>query len=209
LEDYLAPLLGMSPAERAMYAHLLRHSQLEGRPGLMISARALALGVGLQLNAAKLHLFALARKGCVRVKRWRGKYAVEVFLPEEVARNLTPENWTRVAKEPGRVSRNPAKRETILRRERGRCFYCLRKLPPDKPWFDHVVPLSEGGSPAEDNVVACCERCNRWKHTRSAAYLLGKLRSAGVLTRTQVAARKRALRKLKQKWGKEKVEMAA
>ena len=209
LEDYLAPVLGMKPTERAMYAHLLRHSRLEGRRGLVVGVRALAQGVGLQDSAARLHLFALARKGCVRVKRWSKNYAVEVLLPEEVAQELTPENWTRIARKPRWVSKNVAAREAILQREQGRCFYCREKLRPGKLWFDHVVPLAEGGWPAEDNVVACCERCNRWKYTRSAGYLLDRLRREGVLTSAQAAGRKRALRKLQEKWKREREKEAA
>lgn len=197
-EDYLAPVLGLKPGERSVYMHALRHSRLEGRRGVVLATRALAQGVGLKESAARLHLFSLARKGCVRVKRYRGRNVVEVLLPEEVLRDLSPRNWTRIVRGTVRASKNPPLREAILRRERGRCFYCLEKLKKGGLWFDHVVPLARGGWPSEDNIVACCVRCNRMKGTRSAEYLLRRLRQRGVLTKAQVAARKRALAGLRE-----------
>lgn len=195
-EDYLAPVLALKPGERAVYMHALRHSRLEGRRGVVFRTRALAEGVGLKTSAARLHLFSLARKGCVRVKRYRAKNVVEVRLPDEVLRTLSPRNWTRIVRRPMRAAKNRLLREAILRRERRRCFYCLERLKRGGLWFDHVVPLAYGGWPTEDNVVACCVRCNRWKHTRPAEYLLGRLRRAGVLTRAQVNERKRALSRI-------------
>ena len=193
-EDYLAPLLALKPGERAVYMHALRHSRLEGRRGVVFSARELAQGVGLKETAARLHLFSLARKGCVRVKRYRRKSAVEVLLPEEVAQGLGPKNWTRAWRETVRTSKNLELRAAILLRERRRCFYCLKFLRKGDLWFDHIVPLSRGGWPAAENVVACCQRCNRMKSTRSPEYLLNRLRQRRVLTRAQVRERKRALK---------------
>jgi 5-methylcytosine-specific restriction endonuclease McrA len=193
-EDYLAPLLGLKPGERAVYMHALRHSRLEGRRGVVFSGRELAQGVGLKESAARLHLFALARKGCVRVKRYRRKNAVEVLLPEEVARDLGPRNLTRIWRTTVRPSKNPDLCAAILRRERRRCFYCRKFLRKGDLWFDHIVPLARGGWPAADNVVACCQRCNRMKSTRSPEYLLNRLRQSGVLSRAQVRERKRALK---------------
>jgi len=208
-EDYLAPVLGLKPGERAVYMHALRHSRLEGRRGVVFSAQDLARGVGLQDASARLHLFSLARKGCVVVNRYRRKYLIEVRLPEEVISQLSPRNWARLMRTTVRASKNPALREAILRRERGRCFYCLEKLTRSTLWFDHVVPISRGGWPSEDNVVACCERCNRWKSTRTVAYLLRRLFQAGVLTRAQMIGRKWALRRILAEWKQERAEEAA
>ena len=208
-EDYLAPVLGLKPGERAVYMHALRHSRLEDRRGVVFALPDLARGVGLKPSATRLHLYSLARKGCVVVNCPRKKYVIEVRLPEEVVRELSPRNWARLMRTTVRASKNPELREAILERERGRCFYCLERLTRSTLWFDHVVPIARGGWPSEDNVVACCERCNRWKGTRTAESLLRRLCQAGILTRAQVNGRKWALRRILAEWKRERIEDGA
>lgn len=42
-------------------------------------------------------------------------------------------------------------------------------LPPHAATIDHVIPKSEGGPDAIDNLVVCCNACNqrRSRHTAS------------------------------------------
>jgi 5-methylcytosine-specific restriction endonuclease McrA len=54
------------------------------------------------------------------------------------------------------------------------CFYCNVEMIPRKPGqtnicdlamtIDHVVPLSKGGSNKLENLVLCCNKCNRKKN---------------------------------------------
>lgn len=56
-----------------------------------------------------------------------------------------------------------ADREAALRKQRGRCKYCLCKLSLQTVTRDHVIPRSAGGSNQSHNIVAACEPCNRAK----------------------------------------------
>lgn len=137
------------------------------------------------------------------MKRWGQGNAVEVLLPVEVMRGLTlcKLNWIaqHTFERATRGSKDPAAREAILRRERGRCFYCRERLRQGRVWLDHVEPLARGGWPTDDNLVACCERCNRMKGMRPAEELLERLRQRGVVSRARVAERKRVLAALRAK----------
>jgi 5-methylcytosine-specific restriction endonuclease McrA len=168
LDDYLAPLLAMKPPERALYFHLLRHTRLAGWRVTGFRLAALSLALRLTPPSVLRNLNKLTRKGCLRRRwNWRNRLDVEVFLPREIVRRLTPRAWRARICSSRNLVRLPAVRQAILRRERGRCFYCRTSLrPPDRQhlvWFDHVIPLSHGGAPNEQNVVACCMFCNRQK----------------------------------------------
>jgi len=44
-------------------------------------------------------------------------------------------------------------------RQKGKCFYCGKKLDDDYH-VDHVVPLALGGSNGPENLVIACAYCN-------------------------------------------------
>jgi hypothetical protein len=48
----------------------------------------------------------------------------------------------------------------VWQRDRGRCVECSSK---EKLEYDHIIPLSKGGSNTERNIQLLCERCNRSK----------------------------------------------
>lgn len=52
--------------------------------------------------------------------------------------------------------------QVILRSE-DRCNYCGIELDPMEGTFDHVVPYKLGGENLIDNIVRCCNACNRSK----------------------------------------------
>jgi hypothetical protein len=55
----------------------------------------------------------------------------------------------------------------ILERDGFVCEYCGAEGETEVQWcVDHIVPLSRGGSNAEDNLVACCIPCNNSKGDR-------------------------------------------
>jgi 5-methylcytosine-specific restriction endonuclease McrA len=55
--------------------------------------------------------------------------------------------------------------------QEGRCFYCgiammlegAHKRQQNRCTLDHKTPLGRGGLDHWENVVACCDRCNRRK----------------------------------------------
>lgn len=182
VEDYLAPLLSMRPAEHVLYSHLLRRTHLEGRRRAAITFTEVGRAVGLCESAARLHLYSLQRKGCVVLENSGRQKAVEVLLPEEAIRGMGMRAWKRRVTPRVWMRANEGAREEVLRRERGRCFYC-RAAVSGRGWFDHVVPIARGGAMALHNVVACCEGCNREKRERSARVFLRELLRRGRIGR--------------------------
>jgi uncharacterized protein (DUF433 family) len=53
-------------------------------------------------------------------------------------------------------------RTNILKRQKGRCYYCGKKIVGTFH-VDHAIPLSRGGSNAPENLVAACIKCNLQK----------------------------------------------
>lgn len=51
----------------------------------------------------------------------------------------------------------------IVRRDDYRCQHCKKKLRDDEVEFDHIIPVSKGGSSEEHNLRLTCFRCNRDK----------------------------------------------
>lgn len=99
-----------------------------------------------------------------------------------------------------RPAKNPFKsarfRQTIRRREGGRCFYCQRRLPTGNWGLDHVVSRAQEGGHTADNAAACCGDCNREKGEQGAAEFLASLHGQGRLDELQLAQRMKALRVL-------------
>ncbi len=57
----------------------------------------------------------------------------------------------------------PRDRRRMVHRYRGMCAYCQ-----ERPWshWDHVVPLSRGGSESIGNLLPACDSCNPSKKAR-------------------------------------------
>jgi hypothetical protein len=54
-------------------------------------------------------------------------------------------------------------RFAVLQRDGFACHYCGRKAPEVELHVDHVIPVAEGGSSDDDNLVAACTDCNHGK----------------------------------------------
>jgi 5-methylcytosine-specific restriction endonuclease McrA len=63
-------------------------------------------------------------------------------------------------------------RRAIHARERGRCFYCLRRISPRLECLDHVVPRVRVGCNSYRNLVSACMECNSEKGERPAEEFL-------------------------------------
>ena len=201
LEDHLVPRLRLSITDRAVYSHLLRHSRLEGRARIRFSMAWLARGARLSTNPARWAVRRLIAHGALRlVERGKAGHVVEVRLPSEI-RACRP--W-RIARRAARplprgidfeldFLKTRALRHAIHVRERGRCFYCLRRLTPVIRCLDHVVPRVSFGSNSYRNLVSCCLQCNSQKRDRSAGDFLRWLYRERRLTAAELAERLRAL----------------
>ena len=58
-------------------------------------------------------------------------------------------------------------RKNILIRDRHTCQYCGNTLAASELTLDHVIPRSQGGKSAWENLVACCHHCNNRKGDRT------------------------------------------
>lgn len=203
LEDVLVPRLGLSLGERVVYAHLLRHSRLEGKTQLRFSLRQLALDTHISKKSARKAVRRLVAKGALRLleRTTTAGHLVEVRLPREA---LTAASLAGPATDPARRSRaaglehinfmlKKTLRDAIHAREGGLCFYCLIQLTPTGRCLDHVVPEARGGSNSYRNLVSCCAECNLQKGLTAADDHLRSLFRQRRLTAAELQGRLHAL----------------
>jgi len=202
IEDLLVSRLRLSSTDRAVYAHLLRHTRLEGKLRLRFSMAWLARGTRLCDGAARPAVRRLIARGALRlVECSKAGHLVEVLLPDEIhSTGLDPRRTRDQLSLPRPVytrevdfMKNKSLRRAIHARERGRCFYCLRRITSAGRCIDHVVPRILLGSNSYRNLVSCCLQCNSQKCDRSADDLLRTLYRERRLTDAELAERLRAL----------------
>jgi hypothetical protein len=207
-EDVLAPRLGLTVKERAVYCYLLRHSLVVGKLRLQFAVMALARTLGLSIGAARHAVRRLDELGTLRVlERSKTGHLVEMRLPEKI-RAVRPGKdgallTTGAAGEPPAATIETTDflktwelRKAIHDRERGACFYCLRRTPAHVHGLDHVVPRVRFGRNSYRNLVSCCLECNSRKGDRPARDFLRTLYRLGRLTPAELDGRLRALKDL-------------
>jgi 5-methylcytosine-specific restriction endonuclease McrA len=205
-EDVLVPRLGRSVKERAVYSYLLRHSLVVGKVRLQFAVMALARTLGLSIGAARQAVRRLDELGALRVlERSKSGHLAEMRLPEKIRAVRLRKNGALVAT--GAAGETPpstvettdflkswALRKAIHDRERGACFYCLRRTLANVRCLDHVVPRVRFGRNSYRNLVSCCIECNTRKNDRPARDFLRTLYRLGRLTPAELDARLRALK---------------
>jgi hypothetical protein len=194
-EDMVVPRLRLSIVDRAVYSHLLRHSRLEGKLRIQFSIPWLARAARLTNNPVRNAVRRLADHGALRlVERSKVGHLVEVRLPQEIraVRDPAP-RAPAVTLEETDFLKTKALRQAIHARERGRCFYCLRRLNPRVRCLDHVVPRVQWGPGSYRNLVSCCLECNSEKGQKRAQDFLRFLYRERRLTAAELTARLRAL----------------
>jgi 5-methylcytosine-specific restriction endonuclease McrA len=223
-EDVLVPRLGLSVKERAVYSYLLRHSLVVGKVRLRFAVTALARTLGLAVGATRQAVRRLDELGALRVlKRNKSGHFAEMRLPENIrairlrknasmsvgvgsvgagAAGLGAVGWGAAGEAPASnlettdFLRTWALRKVIHGRERGACFYCLRRTLANVRCLDHVVPRVRFGRNSYRNLVSCCIECNTRKGDRLAADFLRTLYRLGRLTPAELDVRLRALKDL-------------
>ena len=217
-EDVLAPRLGLSVKERAVYSYLLRHSLVVGKLRLQFAVMALARTLGLSIGAARQAVRRLDELGALRVlERSKNGHFAEMRLPQNIRAIRLRKNGASMATGVGSVGvgtagsagqppastletrdflKSWALRKAIHDRERGACFYCLRRTPGKVRCLDHVVPRVRFGRNSYRNLVSCCLECNTRKGDRAARDFLRTLYRLGRLTPAELDARLRGLKDL-------------
>jgi 5-methylcytosine-specific restriction endonuclease McrA len=190
-EDALAPRLHLSTTDRTVYYHLLRHSRFEGKARLHFSIIWLARNLGLTEETVRASLRRLVQHRALRlVERSKAGHVMDVRLPEEVPGTRRSRAQTRVAVPSpycGNIEeidfmRTSELRHAIHAREKGVCFYCLRRIRPEMQCLDHVIPRAQLGPNSYRNLVSCCRECNSRKGERPAPDFLRSLYREGRLT---------------------------
>jgi 5-methylcytosine-specific restriction endonuclease McrA len=213
-EDVLAPRLGLTVKERAVYCYLLRHSLVVGKVRLQFAVISLARTLGLCNGTVRQAVRRLDELGTLRVlERDKTGHLVEMRLPEKIRAIRQGKNGAsglfRGSGARGAAGEPPAStlettdflktwalRKTIHDRERGACFYCLRQSPANVQCLDHVVPRARSGRNSYRNLVSPCIECNSRKRDRPAPDFLRTLYRQGRLTPAELTARLRALQAL-------------
>ncbi len=183
VEDVVVPQLGLGVIDHIVYIHLLRHSRLEGKRRLHFSIPWLAQNVNLSTCPTRDAVRRLAACGVLRlVERSKQGHVAEVRLPEEVRGVRVQARAAARAREAAQVDRSDIEqvdfvktielRRTIHARERGRCFYCLRRIPSRLECLDHVVPRARVGCNSYRNLVSACMECNAQKGEQPAEEFL-------------------------------------
>jgi 5-methylcytosine-specific restriction endonuclease McrA len=63
--------------------------------------------------------------------------------------------------------------------EQNRCLYCGEKLLPKTTHFDHMTPLSKGGSNTIENICTACSECNFIKNDDTADQYIQRVEETG------------------------------
>lgn len=204
-EDVLAPRLGLTIKERCVYSYLLRHSLVVGQPRLQFAVFSLARTLGISAGPVRDAVRRLNELGTLRVlKRDKTGHLVEMRLPEKIPAIREAGNGAAGAGEPAAIAKLEnadfwktwALRKAIHDRERGACFYCLRRTAANVRCLDHVVPRSRLGSNSYRNLVSCCIECNTSKGDMAAPDFLRSLYRKGRLTAKEVDGQLQALKDL-------------
>jgi hypothetical protein len=201
-EDVLAPRLGLTVWDRAVYSYLLRHTLVVGKTRLHFAVMSAARNLDLSHGTARQAVRRLNDLGALRLlERSKTGHLVEMRLPGQIC-PPGKNGGSPIAKQPvldieaTDFMSTWALRKTIHDRERSACFYCMRRSPAKVLCLDHVVPRAHGGLNSYRNLVSCCLECNSHKSDRSARDFLRMLYRQGRLTPKEFDGRLRALKNL-------------
>lgn len=216
-EDVLAPGLGLTIKDRAVYSYMLRHTLVVGKRRLHFAVSALARTLGMSAGRTRESVRRLDELGALHVlERGKTGHLAEMRLPENVlavrsggnaaspaGRGLLSQQHAGAVEEHSVASietrdfwKTWVLRKAIHDRERGSCFYCLRRTLSNVRCLDHVVPRVRHGRNSYRNLVSCCIECNSGKCDRSAPDFLRILYRKGRLTAGELDGRLVALKDL-------------
>lgn len=198
MENELFPALNFDTVERALYYFLFARTHLLGRRSVRLSIPQIARATQLSWYIVRHRTLQLRAKGCLRVRRRNPSGSIwELKLPRQVlGRKRRGAVLRQNTFDPFDCSFDPRARRAFLRRERGYCFYCQRKITRTTTVLDHVVPRSRGGGTSYRNLVACCPECNSSKRVSNASSFLRTLFRSGRLSAAEFNQRLSALGRL-------------
>jgi hypothetical protein len=197
-EDYFFPARCLTPRERALYYHLLRHTHFEGKPSSLFAILPLANAIRVAESSVRDDIRALHDRGCIRIEdRSRNGHLVRVLLPSEVP-GVIPESLPASPLDLDSLDFFANRRfvAALLAREDDRCFYCLKAVRAESCELDHVVSQANGRDDSYRNIVCSCHECNTTKQAQPAGDFVRTLYRRGVLSQPELENRLAALEQL-------------
>ena len=119
-------------------------------------------------------VFELRGEQETKAQKWKRLQAMEALLDQQrEPHRLERNRWLQEQKVLSKTQTNERRREPIPKkvkmyvwqRDGGRCVECGRK---ERLEYDHIIPLSKGGSNTDRNIQLLCEHCNRSKSSSIA-----------------------------------------
>lgn len=199
VEDHLFPRLHLTIRERSLYYHLLRHTRLIGTETAVFALQPLATALDIAESTTREDLRDLHTKGCIRIEeRSRVGHLVRVLLPQEMDGIVTDAGPTETV-DIESVDFFTDRRfvDTLLVRENGRCFYCLRSVRKETCQLDHVIPQVEARDNSYRNIVVACHECNTQKQGLAGVDFVRGLYRRGILSQAELQERLGAIEELK------------
>ncbi len=199
IEDVLVPGLGLNAYDRSLYYHLLRHTRLKGKESAMFAIGPLSKATAISDFKVREVIRDLHHKGCLRIEeRTRLGHLIFVLLPSEIpglARPCTSE----LQLDPLSIDffANRQYLGSLLARENGACFYCLKKLSKEQCELDHVSPQKDVVDNSYKNIVVACHTCNKAKGDRPAEDFVRSLYRSGALNERELQLRLAAIESLR------------
>jgi len=80
-------------------------------------------------------------------------------------------------------------RDNVFLRDEGKCQYCSKQLTKQNFTLDHIVPVSQGGKKAWQNIVTCCIACNQRKGNKSVKQAGMKLQKNPIIPKELIVGR--------------------
>jgi hypothetical protein len=204
-QDYLAPKLDTH--EQAIYLYIFRHSRLIGKEEVVIgfksARRKMSFGIGqhgkpMSEGTCYKKLTSLSKKGCIEIlDTVQYGTRIRLQLPDEIE-GVIPKAISEipVTLEDMDFFEGSNNRPFILKREKNKCFYCLRDIDASNYVLEHATSRPNGDN-SYRNVVAACRNCNNRKGEDSAENFLRKLHRTGYLNVEEFENRLEALVQLR------------
>jgi len=198
IEDHLIPKLQLDHVERALYYHLFRHTRLVGKETSRFGLNSLAASSGVSESTLRERIRILDQKGCVVIEERSAKgHLIRVLLPGEID-GLVPNPTEAAEVDLNAIDfySNRTYVDALVKRENGKCFYCLRVVDPKTCVLDHVISQAMRGDNSFRNVVACCHECNAGKQSQDAESFIRTRYRLGLLSQNELQGRVLVLERL-------------
>jgi predicted DNA-binding transcriptional regulator len=197
IEDLLFPQYKIDVQERALYYYLLRQTRLHDVESTTIPIPQMASALDFSNYTARGRIRSLNNKGCIKIEQTRKGYIVKVLLPEELGLEVPQKTIIEVDIETLDFFTSRKYVTQLIKREQGRCFYCLKEISTDTCELDHVIPQVNDGNNSYKNIVAACHKCNTRKQGQTTENFLRSLYRQDLLSDVEFEDRLKALEALR------------